>query len=102
MKFQMYGGPKAGGWSGHMDYEPGVDPELAPCPFCGAKDEDVDCSNTHTPCANVECYVCGATGPMASNVGMWTRRLGKDKAAELFKSAFYEAIRLWNDRGGKS
>lgn len=98
MKLEMFGGPKSGGWSGHMEYEHGVDPKLAACPFCGGSHEDLEVSNSHTPAANVECTSCGAQGPMSSNCSLWKRSMSKRAATELFRGAFYEAIKLWNER----
>jgi len=80
---------------GHGDYEPGVDPPLVPCPFCGfseADDNGLMCSNTHTAYYAARCTQCGAEGPIG------TCPEPPKTLRENHEIAFQEAIEKWNTR----
>lgn len=96
MKLEIYGSDEEG-WSAHGEYEPGVDPALRPCPFCGCTD-GLTVENTHTPHYSVECESCEATGP--SNEDSGTPIFSKRGASTAHKLAFRSAIDLWNKRAG--
>lgn len=97
MKLEVYGGPKHGGWSGHGEYEPGADPDLRPCPFCGSKNLTVD--NTHTPFYTAQCLDCETEGPRAYGIGdRWHRRMSRKAVTALHQQAFLAAIEMWNVR----
>jgi hypothetical protein len=96
MKLEIYGGPKHGGWSGHGEYEPGIDPRLDACPFCDS--DEVDVSNTHTPYYNAECQQCGAEGPRNSVGDAWTHSMSKSNVTTLHRQSFARAINDWNMR----
>lgn len=91
---QMYGGPEHGGWSGTLAYDPAVHEEVAPCPFCGS--EEVEINNTHTPYYWLECQGCNARMDADSfDFGrMTTEREWKDAHTESMRSA----IANWNAR----
>ena len=100
MNLDVFGGPKHGGWSAHGEYEPGVDPALRACPFCGSKELTV--SNTHTPYYEVTCDRCGAEGPSDYRHGAtWSRKSSKERTREIHWLAFDAAIRAWNFRGNR-
>jgi hypothetical protein len=67
-------------------YEPGIDPALLPCPFCGGSEAAVE--NTHTASYWVECP-CGAERHGESFDG-------RSRAAH--RRSFLSAIRAWNER----
>ncbi len=70
-------------------YEPGIDPPLRPCPFCGRADR-LAVENTHTPSYWVECE-CGALrspDPLGLN----------GSSMRAHRVAFLAAIRAWNER----
>lgn len=95
MKLEMYGGPGHGGWSAHGEYECGVDPEIAKCPFC-REASDLTCDNTHTPYYRVGCNSCGADGPRNHIGAAWSRRMGKRAVEQLHRESFARAIADWN------
>ena len=95
MKLEIFGGPKYGGWSGHGEHEPGIDPEITRCPFC-REASDLTCNNTHTPYYRVECNSCGADGPRNCIGAAWTRRMGKRDVERLHRESFERAIADWN------
>jgi hypothetical protein len=72
----------------HLIYEPGVDPELLPCPFCGGVDLEIQ--NTHTPSYWIECHGCEATAH--GEYG------GDRKTRANHRRAFLSAVRAWNRR----
>ncbi|MCK5236440.1 MAG: Lar family restriction alleviation protein [Deltaproteobacteria bacterium] len=81
------------GWSGHGDYELGIDSALKDCPFCGEAPKNV--SNTHTPSYSVE---CGCSAEIHGQVGDWDNLKSKEGAIEEHKKAFQSAIDAWNRR----
>jgi glutathione S-transferase len=68
------------------EYEPTVDPELKPCPFCGGSDLEV--ANTHTASYWVEC-MCGAQRGGTPQNG---------RSRRSHRLAFLDAINAWNER----
>jgi Lar family restriction alleviation protein len=73
-----------------LHYEPGVDPPLLPCPFCGGTDMEVE--NTHTPSYAVECEDCGAA------IGTPPGLTDGAKTRANHRRAFLAAISAWNTR----
>lgn len=101
MKLEIYGGPKEGGWSGHGEYQCGIDPPLEPCPFCGAGnvEGELECDNTHTPFYSVRCEECGAEGPSTRAAGLrWRKSSTKKETEAIHRRAFSDAIKAWNKR----
>lgn len=98
MELEIYGGPKHGGWSGHGEYEPGIDTPLRACPFCGGS--NVTVTNTHTPYYGAECEDCGAEGPRPNTGAAWKRGMSKAAAERLHREAFQAAVDAWNERAG--
>lgn len=91
---------KRGHFSAHGEYEHGIDPPLACCPFCGAEGEDLELTNTHTPFYSVECQNCDAQGPTGRDTkapasGRYRSAADYERA---HRDAFGNAIVLWNDR----
>jgi hypothetical protein len=96
MKLEIYGGTTLGGWRGHGEYEPGIDPRLDTCPFCDS--DDIEVSNTHTPYYCAICTECGTEGPR-NNVGSaWSRSMSKRDVTVLHQRSFAKAINDWNTR----
>lgn len=90
-------GSKKEHWSGHGEYEPGVDPSLKPCPFCGGSAIVVD--NTHTPFYSARCEDCGCEGPTAHPDGYDGGHIrSRIKARAAHEEAFRRAIVHWNRR----
>jgi predicted RNA-binding Zn-ribbon protein involved in translation (DUF1610 family) len=92
VKLEIYGNKP---YSAHGQYEPGVDPVIRHCPFCGSN--DVDCFNSHTPSYNVDCNECGAQGPRVSYSGNW-KRWSKATTEAHHRKLFEGAIEQWNSR----
>lgn len=105
MKFEgLYS--RNGSWhGGHGEYEPGVDPALKPCPFCG--NTDLTCNNSHTPYYTVICENatdtegCGAEGPRTHRGDYQKKRWSKKRVEQLHRDAFQDAIDVWNERSRK-
>jgi hypothetical protein len=97
MKLEIYGGPKDGGWIGHGEYEPGIDPRLDACPFCDS--DDIEVSNTHTPYYHATCNECGTEGPFNRGAAaVWRRSMSKRDVTVLHQRSFAKAINDWNTR----
>jgi len=93
MKLEIYGDEKYG-FSGHGEYEPGIDPPLSSCPFCGSK--NIAVFNTHTPSYWAECIECEAEKHSKYNFGDKIR--SEIKAKKEHKKSFLSAIEEWNKR----
>lgn len=92
MKIEIFGGHK--NFSAHGEYEPGVDPELKPCPFCGHSDS-LSVTNTHTASYWVECD-CG--GEKHGNYYYGSKLTTKTRAEKEHRKSFKSAIAEWNRR----
>lgn len=104
MKLELFGGPQHGGWSAHGEHEGGIDPEIAPCPFC-RETSGLVCENTHTPYYRVRCNSCGAAGPTNDIGDAWSRRMSKRAVEGLHRESFAIAIKDWNfvaQQGGRA
>lgn len=95
MKLEIFGDPEYG-WSGHGEYEHGIDAHLNSCPFCDS--DEIRVSNTHTPYYRAECTECGAEGPYNSIGDAWNRSMSKSDATALHQLSFAKAIIDWNCR----
>lgn len=95
MKLDIFGSHKTH-WSGHGEYEPGVDPLLEACPFCGGN--EIDLTNTHTPYYQAQCTSCDAAGPQCGPPRGVPRRASRAVVEGLHRKFFTEAIQAWNKR----
>lgn len=97
LKLDIYGGGAESGFKAHGEYEPGVDPELKPCPFCGNR--NIAVSNTHAAFYRAECHECSAQGPRGDAGPGGSRKIGtKENCERLHTTAFLAAVGLWNTR----
>ncbi len=85
-------------WSGHGEYQKGIDPALQNCPFCAS--DDLTVSNSWTPYYSVECECCGASvpGDFTPPEGMTGAIADKDECLRIHEAAFLSAIECWNTR----
>lgn len=94
MKLDIFGGRSQGGYSAHGESDIEA---LAECPFCAS--DNIEVSNTHTPCYHAECLACGAQGPrigLAPNEKQHERtRVGVQRQHE---TKFKGAVKAWNTR----
>lgn len=94
MKLKIFG--EKGDWSAHGEHEPGVDPQLMPCPFCGG--DEITVSNTHSPYYKAQCEECNAVGPPGKVLGAPERLKTKHECKEIHVASFNVAINYWNIR----
>ena len=82
---------------GDMKYEPGVDPELKGCPFCGSS--NVEVAHTHTPYYWVECLNCEAQGGREPGLRLRSQLRTERATRRNHERGFQSAIATWNRRG---
>lgn len=96
MKLEIYGAN--GIFSAHGEYDPGVDPMLEACPFCGSA-EALVVENTHTPSYAIMCK-CGAEMHGPCTYDHHIRSMARCRT--LHKQAFRAAIEAWNTRATRA
>jgi len=79
-------------FSTECEYEPGIDPALLPCPFCGSKEITVSIEGV---VCGVGCDKCGA-GIISE--GILDAFTSKTAAQEGSRKEFEFLIRTWNTR----
>ena len=95
MKLTIWG--QKNNYSASGEYEPGIDPTLEPCPFCGSP--DITVWNTHSPYYTCRCTLCLVDGPSNFEVeGASARLRTKRQCKVVHEAAFELAIELWNQR----
>lgn len=95
MKLEIFGVKNC--WSAHGEYQPGIDPPLEPCPFCGS--QNIEIRNTHTPYYSGYCSDCRTEGPNHMEVEGASARLRTKRQCQVVHEAAFElAIELWNER----
>lgn len=105
MILQIYG-TKEIGFSASGEHEPGIDPALRHCPFCGSS--DIELSNTHTPCYTAKCGNCEAEGSdgrmmidhklVRQMQRMPMKSMSRKRVKEIHEIAFKAGIDAWNCR----
>jgi|GEM_PF-3046185 len=94
MKLEIYK-DNVRGQLGTAEYEPGIDPDLRPCPFCGNKDVTVQ-NFDGDAYYYVYCKECGARGPECNKLEMVVDIQGKKLAKKMHEIGFAQAIEKWN------
>lgn len=101
-------------WFGTFEYEPGVDPALAPCPFCGEQENLRVHGVSSTARYSVNCDNCGASSgvhdqPELKVVARTMRPVqpiapGRWWASfeEVHREGFEQGIWAWNRRANAS
>lgn len=97
MKFSVLAGDEKSYFIGDVKYEPGVDPELKRCPFCGSS--DVSVQHTHTPYYWVECNHCEAQGGREAGLELRDQLKTERATRRNHERGFRSAIEAWNRRG---
>lgn len=85
-------------WFGTFEYEPEVDPALAPCPFCGEQENLRVHGVSSTARYSVNCDNCGASSGVHDQPEFKVVARTRASFEEVHREGFEQGIWAWNRR----